>query len=312
MIPVLSLQEFYTDNKTSFVNKLGKAYEDIGFVGIKDHGFPFDLSEGLYQNVKQFFDLPLETKQNYMRKDLYGQRGYTAFGMEHAKNSSKGDLKEFWQFGPELSPEELEELGYPSNIHVHEIPKFHELGVKTYAELLRIGRDMLKAIALYLDIPETYFEEFVFAGNSILRPIHYPPIQGDSDGAVRSAAHEDINLITLLMGASASGLQVKDRQGAWQDVVVDSDVLVVNVGDMLQRLTNKKLLSTTHRVINTEEGMNGVSRFSIPFFLHPISEMPLNCLENCVGEKETPAYDNITAGEYLDERLIEIGLKPAK
>ena len=311
MIPVLSLRDFHSSRKNDFVQKLGKTYEEIGFVAIADHGFPFELSDALYQVVESFFALPLEVKKQYERKALFGQRGYTAFGMEHAKDKAEGDLKEFWQFGPELTPNELEELQYPANIFVHELPDFHGLGIKTYSELLRIGRDVLKAIALYLGLEEDYFEEFVLQGNSILRPIHYPPIHGDVGGAVRSAAHEDINLITLLMGASASGLQVKDRNDHWVDVATEKDQLVVNVGDMLQRLTNNKLRSTTHRVINTEEALSGASRFSIPFFLHPISSMPLNCLKECIAPNENPAYEPITAGQYLDERLIEIGLKPA-
>lgn len=311
MIPVLSLSDFRTERKEEFVRKLGKTYEEIGFVSIVDHGFPKELSVKLYEAVEQFYNLPESVKQNYIRKDLYGQRGYTAFGKEHAKNKSEGDLKEFWQFGPDLSVEELEELGYPANVRVQEIPDFYDLGLRTYSELLRIGREMLRAISLYLGLDENYFERYVAQGNSILRPIHYPPIKGDVGGAVRSAEHEDINLITLLMGASAAGLQVKDRKGQWINVETVENALVVNVGDMLQRLTNNKLRSTTHRVINTQEAMDGKSRFSIPFFLHPISEMPLNCLSECIEQNETPAYDDITAGAYLDERLVEIGLKPA-
>lgn len=311
MIPVLHLEDFHSNKREQFVRDLGRTYEEIGFVSIRHHGFPVELSKELYSSVEQFFQLPSETKMKYRRESLYGQRGYTPFGTEHAKDRKEGDLKEFWQFGPELDVETLEERGYPANVQVQELPEFFDKGVRTYRELLRIGRDMLKAISLYLGLEENYFDQFVIGGNSILRPIHYPPIEGDVGGAVRSAEHEDINLITLLMGASAAGLQVKDRKGNWVDVVTQPDALVVNVGDMLQRLTNNVLRSTTHRVINTQEALQGTSRYSIPFFLHPISEMPLDCLSGCVSKGKPAEYAPITAGQYLDERLIEIGLKPA-
>jgi isopenicillin N synthase-like dioxygenase len=308
MIPILDLSHFHTEKKNNFVKELGKAYEEIGFVAITGHGFPTELSQKLYEQVQSFFRLDESTKLKYRIEGLAGQRGYTPFGMEHAKDKKEGDLKEFWQFGIELTEKELSALGYPSNPEVTELPHFKELGFQTYNQLLSIGMDVLRAIALHLQLDEFYFDDFVLKGNSILRPIHYPPIKGEIGEAIRSAEHEDINLITLLMGASAAGLQVKDKKGNWVDVSTPENALVVNVGDMLQRLTNKVLVSTTHRVINTPEARDGKSRYSIPFFLHPKSDMPLNCLKECTTS-QPPQYENITAGEYLDERLREIGLK---
>lgn len=312
MIPVLSLKEFYGTGKNAFVDELGTTYQRIGFVAIRDHGFPTELAAQLYAAVAEFFALPAEVKLRYHRADLFGQRGYTSYGKEHAKNSTAGDLKEFWQQGPELSAKELSSLGYPANLHVAEVPTLFECSQKAHEELLRIGREMLSAIALFLGLEPSYFDPFVLKGNSILRPIHYPPISGSVGDAVRSAEHEDINLITLLMGASSAGLQVKDRKGNWIDVAAEHDELVINVGDMLQRLTSNKLRSTTHRVVNTAEAYEGVSRFSIPFFLHPVSSMPLNALRECLEEGQPPAYPDINAGDYLDQRLVEIGLKPAR
>ena len=312
MIPVLSLKEFDGTGKSAFVEELGTTYQQIGFVAIRDHGFPTELAAELHAAVAEFFTLPDEVKLRYHRADLFGQRGYTGYGKEHAKNSTAGDLKEFWQQGPELPGKERSDLGYPANLRVEEVPALFECSRKAHEELLRIGREMLSAIALFLGLEPSYFDPYILKGNSILRPIHYPPISGSVGGAVRSAEHEDINLITLLMGASSAGLQVKDRKGDWIEVAAAHDELVVNVGDMLQRLTSNKLRSTTHRVVNTAEAYEGVSRFSIPFFLHPVSAMPLNGLKECLKEGQKPAYPDITAGDYLDQRLIEIGLKPAR
>ncbi len=309
MIPVLNLQEYSHGNKLLFAKQLGEAYEDIGFVGLEGHFLNNEDSSRLYHLAESFFSLPLSVKMKYHRPSLFGQRGYTPFGTEHAKNSTEGDLKEFWQFGPELDSELLKTLNYPANVVVDEFPEFLDIGQKIYTALLKTGREVLKAIALYLKLDLDFFESWVISGNSILRPIHYPPIEKLTGNAIRSAEHEDINLITLLMGASADGLQVLDRNGHWIDVKSQGHALVVNVGDMLQRLTNNRLRSTTHRVINTPEALNGKSRYSIPFFLHPQSDMPLNCLPVCVSESMEAQYSPILAGDYLDERLREIGLK---
>ena len=198
---------------------------------------------------------------------------------------------------------------YPDNVKVEELPQFAALGNQLYKAFETCGRHMLQAIGIHLEIGEFYFDRHVHNGNSILRAIHYPPITQEPKNAIRAEQHEDINLITLLVGASAEGLQLLSRSNTWLDVTAPEGSIVVNVGDMLQRLTNNKLKSTTHRVVNPPKEKWGSPRFSIPFFMHPRSEMPLDCLPSCVSERHPLSYAPITAGEYLNERLIEIGLK---
>jgi isopenicillin N synthase-like dioxygenase len=311
-IPSVDLNDFLSDDpnrKYAFVNALGKAYEDIGFVAVRGHFLNETLTNTLYDQVKNFFNLPYEQKLNYEIEGLAGQRGYTSFGKEHAKGRTAGDLKEFWQFGQYVDEKDPLRAEYPDNVHVKELPEFNTLGKEAYQTLERTGKYMLRAIALYLGLDEFYFDEKIERGNSILRAIHYGPILNDPKDAVRAAEHEDINLITLLMGASAEGLEVLNKQGEWVAITALPEQLVVNVGDMLQRLTNNKLKSTTHRVVNPPREKWGTSRYSIPFFLHPISAMPLDCLASCVTDETPLNYTPITAGEYLDERLREIGLK---
>jgi isopenicillin N synthase-like dioxygenase len=311
-IPSIDLNDFLsndTQTRARFVNDLGKAYEEIGFVALKGHFLPDQLSADLYEAVKLFFALPFDVKEKYEMPGLAGQRGYTSFGKEHAKGRNIGDLKEFWQFGQYLKEGDKLKSEYPDNVRVTEIAAFNELAEKSYKALEETGKHMLRAIAIYLGLDEFYFDNKIEKGNSILRAIHYGPIQEDPKDAVRAAEHEDINLITLLMGASAEGLEVLNKQGEWVAITALPEQLVVNVGDMLQRLTNNKLKSTTHRVVNPPREKWGMSRFSIPFFLHPISEMKLDCLPECIDDMNLLHYEPITAGQYLDERLKEIGLK---
>ncbi len=311
-IPSLDLSKFTGGNpqqRAEFIAELGDAYTNIGFASISGHGFSAQEMNNLYTQVEHFFSLPIDTKKKYEMPDGSGQRGYTSFGREHAKDSDQPDLKEFWHFGQTVEGENAAELGYPDNILCDELPEFNQAGLFAYRKLESIGRDMLRAIALFLNLPENYFEEFVINGNSILRPIHYPPITHEPKNAVRAGAHEDINLITLLMGASAEGLEVLNKQGEYVAVTAIEDQLVINVGDMLQRLTNGRLKSTTHRVVNPPREKWGTSRYSIPFFLHPKGSMSLNCLDNCVSEDAPKQFSDITAGDYLNERLAEIGLK---
>lgn len=311
-IPAVDLADFLSGDpqrKASFVEALGKAYEDIGFVAVRNHLIDADLQESLYAAVKQFFALPTETKLSYEKPELAGQRGYVSFGREHAKDSDAADLKEFWHFGQEVPADDPIGKLYPDNIEVAELPDFHSTGMKAYRRFEDTGRAMLQAIALYLDLDENFFDDKIQGGNSILRPIHYPPITQEPDSAVRAGQHEDINLITLLIGASADGLQVLNKQNEWVSITAVADHIVVNVGDMLQRLTNNKLRSTTHRVVNPPRDKWHTPRYSIPFFLHPRSEMRLDCLPNCIADGEQAAYPPASAGEYLDERLREIGLK---
>lgn len=311
-IPTVDLADFISGNtqtKTHFVEALGRAYEEIGFVAVKNHGLSDELSAELYAQVAGFFGLTPKEKEQYQIPGLAGQRGYTGFGQEHAKGRHTGDLKEFWHFGQYVEDGDPIGTEYPVNVEVKELPRFNAVGKAVYQQLQVTGRDMLRAIALYLGLTENYFDPHIHNGNSILRPIHYPPIQTEPKDAVRAAEHEDINLITLLMGASAEGLEVKNKQGKWVAVTALPGQIIVNVGDMLQRLTNNKLRSTTHRVVNPPPEKWGQSRYSIPFFLHPRSDMPLNCLPQCVSAVEPKHYQDITAGDYLEERLQEIGLR---
>jgi isopenicillin N synthase-like dioxygenase len=311
-IPSVDLADFLSGDaqrKANFVQDLGKAYEEIGFVALKNHRLSDALSAELYQEVQNFFGLEEAQKKQYEIEGLAGQRGYTGFGKEHAKGRNTGDLKEFWHFGQYVEDNDPIAKEYPANVEVAELPRFNAVGKEAYQTLEDTGRDMLRALALYLGLDEFYFDAHIHNGNSILRPIHYPPITEEPKDAVRAAEHEDINLITLLMGASADGLQVLNKQGEWLGVTALPGQIIVNVGDMLQRHTNNKLRSTTHRVVNPPKEAWGSSRFSIPFFLHPRSEMPLNCLENCIDSTNPKQYEDITAGEYLNERLREIGLK---
>lgn len=311
-IPVVNLADFTSSDpelKSAFVNQLGKAYEDVGFVAVKNHGIPDDLIADLYKYVQQFFALPIDAKKKYEVPGLAGQRGYTSFGKEHAKGSDAPDLKEFFQYGQIVEDNDPVKSEYPDNVKVNEVESFNATFEKAYRAFEKSGKSLLQAIALYLGLNEHYFDEHIHNGNSILRAIHYPPITQEPKSAIRAEQHEDINLITLLVGASADGLQILTKQNEWVGVTSLPEQIVVNVGDMLQRLTNNKLKSTTHRVVNPSRDKWHTSRFSIPFFLHPKSEMSLATLDSCVDASHPKAYPDATAGEYLDERLREIGLK---
>ncbi|MCC8358680.1 isopenicillin N synthase family dioxygenase [Salinimicrobium sediminilitoris] len=311
-IPSVDLADFLSDDpkrKQKFVNEIGKAYEEIGFVALKNHFLSDNLSSELYKEVKNFFDLPVETKKKYEIEGLAGQRGYISFGKEHAKGKKEGDLKEFWHFGQEPSKDANLTEEYPENVQVEELPDFNHTGMEAYRMLEKTGIYVLRALALYIGLNEHYFDHWASNGNSILRPIHYPPITEEPKGAVRAGAHGDINLITLLMGASTGGLQVLRKDGEWIDAIPKEDELVINVGDMLERHTNNKLRSTIHRVVNPPKEQWSTPRYSIPFFMHPRSEMPLNCLEECIDDEHPKTYPDITAGEFLHQRLVEIGLK---
>ena len=311
-IPVINLQDYLSGDsakKKTFVQALGKAYEVYGFVAVEGHGISDDIIHRFYQLVQRFFALPVDIKKKYEKPELAGQRGYTSFGREKAKQSQVPDLKEFWQIGQYVEGEKLSALDYPDNLEVSELPQFNSVGKELYKSFETAGGNLLRAIANYLDIDENYFTPKIKNGNSILRAIHYPPITIEPKSAIRSEQHEDINLITLLVGASADGLQLLTKENEWIDVKAGLGQIVVNVGDMLQRLTNNKLRSTTHRVVNPPRDKWDTPRYSIPFFLHPRSEMSLDCLDNCVSAQHPKAYPPTTAGAYLNERLREIGLK---
>ena len=310
-IPSVDLRDFVSNDserKKKFVDEIGRAFEDIGFVALRGHFLSDELINDLYHEIKLFFDLPQEVKDTYEIEGIAGQRGYTSFGKEHAKGRTEGDLKEFWHFGQFVENNAKLAADYPDNVVVKELSKFNKVGKETYEMLEKTAKYVLHALALHLELDENYFDEYIKNGNSILRPIHYPPIVSEPKSAVRAAAHGDINLITLLMGAHGRGLQVQNLKGEWVDAIAEPDQLMINVGDMLSRLTNNKLRSTIHQVINPPKELWGTSRYSIPFFMHPISEMPLNSLENCVDTGHPKQFEDTTAGEFLHERLIELGL----
>jgi isopenicillin N synthase-like dioxygenase len=314
-IPSLDLADFLSgdsDKKANFVATLGEAYHNIGFVAIRNHYLTDAAQQSLYTAIQQFFALPDDVKKKYERAELAGQRGYIGKGKEHAKGRNTGDLKEFYHVGQELPEDARQRENYPANIWPTEAPALQTVGIEVYRALEKTGLAMLRAIALYLKLPENYFDDKVKHGNSILRPIHYYPIENPDAvpaDAVRAAEHGDINLITLLMGASADGLQVLRRDGKWIPITALPDQLVVNVGDMLERLTNKYLKSTIHRVVNPPRALMNTPRYSIPFFMHPRADMSLAALGNCVDAANPQQWEDITAGEFLDQRLREIGLK---
>ena len=310
-IPSLDLRDFLSEDtkrKEEFVQSIGRAFQEIGFCAVKGHLLSDDLVERLYKQIKLFFDLPYEVKAKYEFPQYSGQRGYVSFGKESAKGSKHGDLKEYWHFGQYIEEEEKEKYNYFPNIHVEELSEFNEVGREVYSTLEKTAKHILRALALYLNIEEDYFDQYIKNGNSILRPIHYPPILEDPKEAVRASAHGDINLITLLMGAHGKGLQVQHSNGEWIDAVASEDELMINIGDMLSRHTNNLLKSTVHRVVNPDRELLKKSRYSIPFFMHPVSEMKLNVLESCISDESPKSFDDITAGDFLNERLVELGL----
>lgn len=310
-IPQVNLNDYLTgdpDSKKKFINDLGKGFSEIGFIALKGHLLNDTVKESLYDEVKNFFNLSNEIKSKYIISGLASQRGFTPFGKEHAKGRNVGDLKEFWHFGQYVKNEPELENKYPKNVMVDELEEFNSVGQKTYELLEETGRHVLGAIACYLNLDETYFDKHIFNGNSILRAIHYPPITQEPNKAERAAAHGDINLITLLMGAQGKGLQVLSNNGEWVDAIAEDDEIIVNIGDMLSRHTNNKLKSTIHRVVNPPKDLWNSSRYSIPFFLHPRLEMPLDCLESCVDENNPKGFENTTAGDFLYQRLVDLGL----
>lgn len=298
------------DRKLNFIAHLGKSLAEIGFVLVSNHGVTEALRNELFSASKKFFELPDEVKFKYEFPELAGQRGYIGKFKETAKGFKTPDMKEFYHIGQTIQ----NSIGpdYPPNIWPEEVPELKEVSLRIYKTFEETGRKLLQAIALFLDLSEDFFNGKIHAGNSIFRLLHYFPVQDISKvpiGSVRAAAHEDINLITLLMGGSAEGLQAKTKAGKWIDVNPLSDQIVVNIGDMLQRLTNGQLVSTSHRVINKNPLLMKKSRYSAPFFLHPVPSMDLSALPGTVNQHQPKKFQDMTAGEYLNERLKELGLK---
>jgi isopenicillin N synthase-like dioxygenase len=291
-----------------FAQKLGRSFEEYGFAIIADHGIPDDLIHRAEEKAKAFFALPEEVKRKYLIPGGGGARGYTPFGIETAKGLKAHDLKEFWHVGRDLPQGHRFRDHMPDNLWPSEVPGFKDTFLELFATFDAAGLKVLKAIARYLGIDEDYFEDAVKDGNSVLRALHYPP-QGEPTGEhIRAGAHEDINAITLLLGAEEAGLELLTRDGRWIPVSPRPGELVINIGDMLQRLTNGKLRSTTHRVVNPTPDRASKARYSMPFFLHFRSDFLIEALPETVPAGEKPKWPPITANDYLQERLREIKL----
>jgi isopenicillin N synthase-like dioxygenase len=312
-IPTLDIRRFThpqsPSDRADFVAQLGAAYREWGFAGINGHGITDAQLEGAYRAFQAFFALPDEVKRKYHVPGGGGARGYTPFGIETAKDSRYPDLKEFWHVGREIPRDSKYADVMPANLWPEEVPEFRRHAYGLYQALDALGSQVLSALALHLGLDEDYFADKTDFGNSILRPIHYPPITSPDIPNVRAGAHEDINLITLLVGASAAGLEVKSRQGEWVPFTADADTIVVNIGDMLQRLTNHVYPSTTHRVGNPPGEAARKPRYSTPFFLHPNPDFLIATLPGCISADNPNRYaEPISSHDYLMERLREIKL----
>jgi isopenicillin N synthase-like dioxygenase len=300
-MPDISLRQ---GSPQEIAQKLGESFKNYGFAKVVDHGLDPDMVKQAWALSKALFDLPVDTKMRWYDKALAGQRGYTPFKTEIAKGADHHDLKEFWHVGRSvLAPNML------PNVWPDAVPGFRETFEPLYTEFDRIGAQILSYIALYLELPANWFAPSIDVGNSILRLLHYPPIAGDADGCIRAGAHEDINLITLLLGAEEAGLQILRPNGSWMDVSPPQGGIAVNIGDMLQRLCNHMLPSTTHRVVNPSGERAQQSRYSMPFFLHLNNDFLIRTLPGYVSADNPDRYPQaILADDYLRERLIEIGL----
>ena len=309
-VPTLDLNRLESD-KQAFIKDLGEAYEKFGFCGVRNHGIDDSVVENAYSELKKFFAQPVDVKARYHQPGQGGARGYTGFGIETAKDSEHPDLKEFWQVGRDLPPSHPHSEKMPPNVWPSEVPGFQPALERLYSELDGLGRRILRAMAIYLGQDEHFFDKKVHEGNSILRPIHYPPIEDEGTPSIRAGAHEDINLITLLIGSHEPGLEILARNGDWVGVTTIPGAILCNIGDMMQRLTNHVFPSTTHRVMNPPGEMGKKSRYSIPFFLHPNADFIIDTLETCISDDNPNRYpEPLAAHDYLQQRLIEIGLLP--
>ena len=309
-IPVVNLADYDSDDprtREAFVETFGEGMNDLGFVAVEGHGVPQELIDKNYELFEQFFSFDDDTKRKYERPQSGRQRGYTPFGLEHAKDSEKPDLKEFWHVGREVEPGSGLAERLPANVWPEELPEFRENALALYDALEKSAHKMLAAISEYLGQPRDFIPNKAVDGNSVIRIIHYPVCDGfDEPGAMRAAAHEDINLITLLPAATDSGLEILTREGEWLAVPSLEGQLIVDTGDMMKRLTNDVIPATTHRVVNPEGEPE--PRYSMPFFVHPHPDASLAVIDQCVPEGEEPKYEPTTADEYLQKRLREIGV----
>lgn len=306
-LPILSL----SDDAARFSEEIGESFKTFGFALVKDHGIHPELINRAWRLTAEFFALPEPEKRSYFIKGQGGARGYTPFGTEIAKGATLHDLKEFWHVGRDLpAGHPLADASMPPNIWPRQPECFRETFETLYAEFDRVGAVILSRIAIYLGLDAGWFDPAIEDGNSVLRLLHYPPTGDNTGGAIRAGAHEDINLITLLLGAEEAGLELLTKQGKWMGIFPPEGALVINIGDMLQRLTNHVLPSTTHRVRNPMGARTGFSRYSMPFFLHLRSDFRFVTLPGCVSQQSPDRYPvSITADDYLQERLREIGLK---
>ena len=306
-LPILSL----SDDAARFSEEIGDSFKTFGFALVKDHGIHPELINRAWRLTAEFFALPEPEKRSYFIKGQGGARGYTPFGTEIAKGATLHDLKEFWHVGRDLvAGHPLADASMPPNIWPRQPECFRETFETLYAEFDRVGAVILSRIAIYLGLDAGWFDLAIEDGNSVLRLLHYPPTGDNTGGAIRAGAHEDINLITLLLGAEEAGLELLTKQGKWMGIFPPEGALVINIGDMLQRLTNHVLPSTTHRVRNPMGARTGFSRYSMPFFLHLRSDFRFVTLPGCVSQQNPDRYPvSITADDYLQERLREIGLK---
>ncbi|MEZ4922209.1 MAG: 2-oxoglutarate and iron-dependent oxygenase domain-containing protein [Crocinitomicaceae bacterium] len=302
------------NKRSQFIQDFGDSFSNMGFAIVRNHGVSEALKARLFEVSKAFFALSDDAKKSFEDEANHGQRGYISKNKESAKGQTVPDIKEFYHVGQTVTDNDPIKSEYPDNIFPSNdvIKDFEKVTQEVYQTFENTGRNLLRATALYLDLPENYFDDKIHNGNSILRLLHYYPVKDKSQippGAVRAAAHGDINLITLLMGGSAEGLQAQTLDGQWIPVSPAEDEIVINIGDMLARLTNDRFRSTQHRVITPREESWLTPRYSTPFFLHPRSDMDLTCLETCITDENPKHYEDCTAGEFLTERLIELGLK---
>ncbi|UYY57727.1 isopenicillin N synthase family dioxygenase [Sphingomonas sp. S2-65] len=306
-IPALSLADQQSDPE-GFAQAFGQSFQRFGFAVVRDHGVPQDLIDRAWTMTKAFFDLPEDEKRSYFVEGGGGARGYTPFKTEIAKGASHVDLKEFWHIGRQLAAGHRFEANMSPNIWPERPEGFRETFIELFAAFDTAGDKLLSAIARYLGLDPSWFDPAVKDGNSVLRLLHYPPVAADAP-EVRAGAHEDINLITLLLGAEEAGLELLDRDGQWLPLKPPEGAMVVNVGDMLQRLTNHVLPSTTHRVVNPPAERRGNSRYSMPFFLHPAPDFLIQTLPSTITAENPNRYpEPISAHDYLHQRLVEIGL----
>ncbi len=303
---ILSFEEKQKD-KNNFSKELGESFKQWGFAGIKEHPIDNDLVKDVISLFSEFFSLPDDIKESYYRPDLGGARGYTPIKIETPKGGKNPDIKEFWHVGRNLDLNDPYRKWMRDNFIINEMPELSKKANILFTQFDKLGQNLLESIALYLDLEEDHFSNAVDKGNSVMRAIHYPPVKNNEIGE-RAGAHEDINLITLLIGGHKSGLEILSQEGEWQDATVDEDVIICNIGDMLQRLTNNYLRSTTHRV-SASLLQSESSRYSIPFFVHPNPDWLISTLSSCCDENRPNLYtESIMAEDYLQERLKEIKL----